>query len=102
MAILSIIVFINLAAEVGMKSVKSHACTHKHTLFISLSDFVFSVPADGTVVDNVTVGERLGIPWPSDNAEHFEARNHTCYCTATGGPDPMCYGNRLESSSQNM
>jgi hypothetical protein len=61
------------------------------------SDFVFSMPTDGTIIDNVTVGERLGIPWPSDNAEHFEARNHACYCTATGGPYPLCYGNRSES-----
>jgi hypothetical protein len=62
---------------------------------------MFSIPADLTVVDNVIVGERHGIPWPSDNAKHFEARNHTCYRTATGGPDPMCYGNRLESLYMN-
>jgi hypothetical protein len=62
---------------------------------------IFSIPAGLTVVDNVTDGERHGIPWPSDNAEHFEAGNHTCNRTATGGPDPMCYGNRLESVYMN-
>jgi hypothetical protein len=90
-----------------MKSVKSQAHTdmHVHTctlsLSLSVSDFMFSIPADLSVVNNVTDGERHGVPWPSDNAKHFEAGNHTCYRTATGGPDPMCYGNRLEALYMN-
>lgn len=53
---------------------------------------------DVTDPDNITAGKWLGVPWPSDNAERFEARNLTHNCTTTGGSDSMCDGNRLEPS----
>jgi hypothetical protein len=55
----------------------------------------FTVYTDVTATDNVTAGEWLGVPWPSDNAEHFEVGNLTSNCTATDGSNSMCDGNRL-------
>lgn len=73
-----------------MESVKSNT----HALF----DFICTVPTDVTGSDNVTAGEWLEFPWTSDNAEHFEARNRTSNCTAAGGSDSLCDGNRLDPS----